>query len=398
VLQSAHAAGMRRRVVSTLSIVPRTLLAAAFASLAAAGACSSTPHAEPQPGPPPVAPPPAPPLPGIGTAAPQPAPASDGTVAVEPPPPGPSGACPADMVLVEGDYCTEVEHKCLVQWYAPQNNKDICEQFEEGSAKCVGTHVHKRYCIDKYEWPNQKGVRPEVMNTFYQAQVKCAALGRRMCTESEWSFACEGAAMKPFPYGYTRDPRKCNGDHDWDNPDMDLVAKRDAHELARLWKGVPSGSQPDCVSDFGVADMPGNADEVSAGESSKAKFSSVNTGGPWYSGVRNQCRPKVYTHAEDFYYYFLSFRCCANPDGAPNEPRTKKQIADGWKLDRVERLASFTVDEMKEKLELKKQGKCDCPPNKTVCKTMCGTLLGPNAKDGDDSTRVLHRSRQKIKP
>ena len=45
------------------------------------------------------------------------------------------------------------------------------------------------------------------------------------------------------------------------------------------------------------------------------KFDSVHTGGPWYKGVRNQCRPKVYTHDEGFYYYFLSFRCCAEADG-----------------------------------------------------------------------------------
>src|SRR5690606_16977343 len=123
------------------------------------------------------------------------------------------------MVLVEGEYCTQVEHTCLVEWYAPQNNKRVCEQFAP-EAKCIGKRVKKRYCIDKFAWPNQEGVRPEVMNNFYQAQVKCAAMGKRMCTESEWTFACEGPDMKPFPHGYTRDPRKCNGDHEWDSPNM----------------------------------------------------------------------------------------------------------------------------------------------------------------------------------
>ena len=125
--------------------------------------------------------------------------------------PGPS-ACPEGTKLVEGDYCTEVEQKCLVEWFAPQNQKRVCEQFET-STKCVGSRVPKRFCIDTYSWPNQTGVRPEMMNNFYQAQVKCAAVGKRMCTESEWTLACEGPEMKPFPYGYTRDPRKCNSDH-----------------------------------------------------------------------------------------------------------------------------------------------------------------------------------------
>ena len=32
---------------------------------------------------------------------------------------------------------------------------------------------------------------------------------------------------------------------------------------------------------------------------------------------------------------------------------------------------------MRKKLELKSQGKCSCSPTDVLCKTMCGTLLGP---------------------
>jgi hypothetical protein len=377
--------------------------------LAAATSCQTTPAvpAEPAPYQAPHAPVP-------------PAPEATAPIAIEPsvdpapiaspaPAPEPSEgptSCPDGMVLVEGDYCTEVRHTCLVEWYAKQNNKRVCEQFKPES-KCVGSKIKKRYCIDKFAWPNVEGERPEVMNQFYQAQVKCAAAGKRMCTESEWTFACEGPEAKPFPYGYTRDPKKCNGDHKWDGPDTKKIARRDARELARLWRGVPSGSQPECVSDFGVHDLPGNNDEVVSGESPKAQFASVNTGGPWYSGVRNQCRPKIYTHDEGFYYYFLGFRCCAAPDGGPNDPRTKRQIAEKWDMNRIERLAGFTVEQMKIALELKKKGECQCQGRMLgdmklrgpdyICKTMCGTLLGPNAKDGDDTTRMLHESRRKVK-
>ncbi len=373
------------------------------------------------PNPAPVSPEPVP------TAAPVPPPEEDlapiATVDVPAPAPGPvptqmanvvepqpdeagDDSCPDGMVLVEGEYCTKVQHTCLVEWYAPQNKKRVCEQFKP-EAKCIGKRIKKRYCIDKYAYPNVKGERPEVMNNFYQAQVKCAAQGKRMCTESEWTFACEGPEMKPFPHGYTRDPKKCNGDHKWDSPNMKKVGKRDAKELARLWRGVPSGSQPECVSDFGVADLPANNDEVVSGESPKAKFNSVNTGGPWYSGVRNQCRPKIYTHDEGFFYYFLGFRCCAEPDGQPSDPRTPKQIKEGWKFDRVEGYARFTTAQMEKALELKAQGKCACEGNRLgdmkikspsyTCDTMCGTLLGPGATDGNDSTRVPHNKRDQIK-
>ena len=107
----------------------------------------------------------------------------------------------------------------------------------------------------------------------------------------------------------------------------------------------------------------------------------MHTGGPWYKGVRNQCRPKVYTHDEDFYYYFLSFRCCAEADGKPTDPRTPWQRRDNWTIKKVEQRAGFTIDEMRQKLELKKQSQCNCSAQDILCKTMCGTLLGPGAVD-----------------
>ncbi|MEO7331547.1 MAG: SUMF1/EgtB/PvdO family nonheme iron enzyme [Minicystis sp.] len=365
------------------------LLALSFGSLGACSAASPEPLHPEALGATPIPTAPPPPLPaGFGDAgvdandddASAPVAATDDAGAK--PPPGPT-ACPAGMQLVDGEYCSEVEHVCKKSWFDKSNKKTVCEEFEP-TAKCVGTRTHKRYCIDTYEWPNVKGERPEVMNRFHQAEVKCAAVGKRMCGESEWTLACEGPEMKPFPYGYVRDAAKCNGDHMWDSPNMKKVAVRDASELARLWKGVRSGSQAQCISDYGVADLPANTDEVVSSEQApghRAKFDSVHSGGPWYKGVRNQCRPKIYTHDEDFYYYFLSFRCCAEPDGKPTDPRTAHQIKEGWSMKKVEGRAQFTVQQMRDVLELKKAGKCECAPSDILCKTMCGTLLGPGAKD-----------------
>ena len=312
-------------------------------------------------------------------------PAKPGNVANKSSPDVEDSACPEGMQLVEGEYCTKVEHKCLKQWHDKANDKDVCEEFEPKSV-CVGEKVKKRYCMDTYTWPNEKGARPEVMNKFHQAQIKCAAVGKRLCTETEWTLACEGPEMLPFPYGYTRDTNKCHGDVEWDSPDMKKVAQRDPDELARLWKGVRNGSQPECISPYGVADLPGNTDEVTQSESFnepdfKGKYDSIHSGGPWYKGVRNQCRPKIYTHDEGFYYYFLGFRCCAEPDDKPTEPLTAKQRKEKWKMDRVERIAGFTVAEMKDTLKKKADGKCTCSQKDIRCKTMCGTLLAPSAKD-----------------
>jgi sulfatase modifying factor 1 len=314
-------------------------------------------------------------------------------------------SCPDEMVLVEGEYCTAksndapvdefgntpgagaadmkiVERECLKEWYAPQNKKRVCEEFET-KGTCTGKMVKKRFCIDRYAWPNKKGHKPEVMNRYHQAQVKCAAVGKRMCTESEWTLSCEGPEMKPFPYGYVRDAKKCHGDEEWDGPNMTKVAQRDPAELRRLYKGKPSG-QPECVSDFGVYDLPGNTDEVVASETFESgwrgKYESTNTGGPWYKGVRNQCRPKIYTHDEGFYHYYLSFRCCAEAgDGSgqipATEPLTPHQKRKGWDMKRVEATAGISVKEMQALLEKKKTDpSCGCKTTK--CRTFCGTLHG----------------------
>lgn len=249
-------------------------------------------------------------------------------------------------MLIDGTYCTDLEVDCLEKFYAPQNHLWVCKAVKEPT-RCVGEERHVRYCIDRYEFPNKAGVRPMVMQNFYQAEVHCADRGKRVCTETEWTKACEGPDNKPFPFGYVRDPSVCNGDQPWDSPDKTKILDRDPAELERLWKGKPSGSQPGCVSDYGVWDMPGNADELASSETHfpgqpRQSFDNVTTGGPWYYGVRNMCRPKIYTHDESFAYYYLSWRCCAEADGKPTDPRAPKQIERGWTFEKVRDVATHS--------------------------------------------------------
>ena len=332
--------GVHRGRYATQQVMPRLQRRALLAWGLVTGCAPAPPAWEP----------PAPPVrPSVASATPRaatpPISTASSTAApstsVAPPPTRPS-ACPDDMVLVDGDYCESLRVDCLEQFEAPQNHLWVCLRVREPTV-CTGARRPMRYCIDRYEFPNRVGERPMVMQNFYQAQVHCANAGKRVCTESEWTKACEGPDDKPFPYGYVRDARKCNGDHPWDSPDKQLFLERDARELERLWKGVPSGSQPDCVSDYGVQDLPGNADELAASESHSGRprsdFANVTTGGPWYHGVRNMCRPKIYTHDENFAYYYLSWRCCREADGAPTNPRAPKQIERGMPWSRVVELA-----------------------------------------------------------
>src|SRR4030095_4533596 len=116
---------------------------------------------------------------------------------------------------------------------------------------------------DRYEYPNQQGVYPVVMTNWIEASDACKLEGKRLCTESEWTLACEGGDQRPYPYGATRDPEACNIDRHYRLPDLQAFSDgwRVSKEVDKLDQRVPSGSMPGCVSTFGVYDMTGNVDE-----------------------------------------------------------------------------------------------------------------------------------------
>ncbi|MDB4945605.1 MAG: Protein kinase domain protein [Labilithrix sp.] len=225
---------------------------------------------------------------------------------------GTSSACAENQVEVEGDYCPALEQKC-VRWMDPETTVPRrCSEFAPTGA-CQGKTIKKHFCIDKYEYPNKVGEKPVVMKTWYEAADACKAQGKRLCGDSEWTLACEGQERLPYPYGYERNSQACNIDKP--HPDVNEAAManpmtRDA-EVARLWQGEPSGTRESCVSPFGAMDMTGNVDEWVVNESGMPYKSGLK-GGYW-GPVRDRCRPMTTAHYENFVFYQIGFRCCAEP-------------------------------------------------------------------------------------
>jgi hypothetical protein len=225
--------------------------------------------------------------------------------------PSSSTPCAQGMVEVDGDFCPYVEQKCL-RWLDPET-KMRCAEFSPTS-ECPVHTAHKHFCIDQYEYPNMAGAKPQVMTTWNQARQVCAGEGKRLCGESEWTLACEGAERLPYPYGYARNAEACNIDKPHPDPNERLIADphtRDA-EIARLDQRDPSGANDACVSPFGAYDMTGNVDEWVVNESGHPHKSGLK-GGYW-GPVRDRCRPVTTAHDENFEFYQIGFRCCS--DGA----------------------------------------------------------------------------------
>ena len=174
------------------------------------------------------------------------------------------------------------------------------------------------FCIDRFEYPNEYGQNPMIVVTWREAEAICKKEDKRLCTENEWTFACEGEEARPYPYGYTRDDAACVIDRPWRAFTEGALQPRDSekarNELDTLWQGEPSGSRPLCRSPFGVYDMTGNVDEWTRSVSATG-YRSILKGGYW-GPVRARCRPSTRAHNEDFIAYQQSFRCCgeAGPD------------------------------------------------------------------------------------
>jgi formylglycine-generating enzyme required for sulfatase activity len=150
------------------------------------------------------------------------------------------------------------------------------------------------------------------MVSFLEADALCRGRGRRLCSESEWTFACEGEQMRPYPYGFVRDPTACTIDHFARVPNRALLGNpfTAIEEASRVYEASASGSRPRCRSSFGAMDMTGNVDEWVLNETG-APFASSLMGGFW-GHVRTRCRANTRAHDEAFRYYQIGFRCCAD--------------------------------------------------------------------------------------
>ena len=220
--------------------------------------------------------------------------------------------CPPEMVIVEGEYCTDVVQPCA-HWLDDESLPFArCSEYRSPS-RCIGTRVKMRFCIDRYEYTAPGEDLPLNYQSFKKSDALCQSLGKRLCTEGEWTFACEGEEMRPYPYGFARAP-KCNQDRDdlyEVNPHRQVLADRRERADAR----------PECVSPFGVYDMAGNMDEsvLREGKEHVEPFRNALKGG-WWMPARNRCRPATTAHDDYYKDIQVGTRCCAAPLPIQNLP------------------------------------------------------------------------------
>jgi sulfatase modifying factor 1 len=210
-----------------------------------------------------------------------------------------TATCPSEMALAEGEYCTSVRETCAEWMEPPVKGDGRCKRF--APSECSGHRVHKRFCIDKDEYTRNADTLPRTTISWSESKQTCEKIGKRLCAESEWNFACEGPAMLPYPTGLARDSKKCN---------FDQLKLLDAQQKVRDLR-VPSASLSECTSPFGVRNMVGNVDEWTHRDVTSGLNRTALKGGWWMAG-RNRCRPATTAHSEIYRDFQVGFRCCAD--------------------------------------------------------------------------------------
>ena len=222
-----------------------------------------------------------------------------------------AAACPAGMVLVEGEYCPELEQTCL-EWMDPPTSRYAhfrCKRYAK-PAVCKVPKVHRRYCIDATERVEEGTKLPRHFMSWTSSKALCESEGARLCRESEWIFACEGEEMRPYPYGWERDTTACNTDI------TEGIGK--VGHLNDLRSEV--GSHAKCASPFGVQDLAGNVEEWTQadgpGQGSKMGWKEVLKGS-WWIPSRHACRQFQVGHNDVYNGGETGTRCCK--DAPPRE-------------------------------------------------------------------------------
>ena len=180
---------------------------------------------------------------------------------------------------------------------------------------------------------SRPGVVPQAHISRDAAARACAAADKRLCSDDEWTTACQGKTPTLYPYGDEYKEGRCN-DHGT-SPLLQLFGQKPSLELygyeamndPRLNQVAGSlaktGHFRKCRNGFGLQDMVGNLHEWTADPAGTFR-------GGYYLDTRingEGCKYVTKAHAPTYHDYSTGFRCCSEPGGERHARRPPKHQA-----------------------------------------------------------------------
>jgi hypothetical protein len=224
--------------------------------------------------------------------------------------------CSPEMVLIEGlegEYCVDRFEASLVELASPHKPWP-------GNQRVFGR-------LDELSAVSRAGVKPQGYINGFQAEAMCGNAGKRLCTSSEWTLACQGPREKVYPYGNVRKANACNDRYRvFTNHPVVRLFQREAPRgtpQAQMW--LPrwmsdprlhefsdtvtlTGEKSECEGDSGTFDMVGNLHEWVSDQEGTFR------GGFFMDTYQNGegCKYVTKAHTRRYYDYSTGFRCCAD--------------------------------------------------------------------------------------
>ncbi|OGQ14494.1 MAG: hypothetical protein A2138_26980 [Deltaproteobacteria bacterium RBG_16_71_12] len=161
------------------------------------------------------------------------------------------------------------------------------------------------------------GAVPQGYTSGISAAAACAAAGKRLCSDAEWTRACRGAGDTTYPYGDARAPGVCN-DARAQHPAVEYFGT----SASWIWSELDhpcinqqentvdlTGGNAACVDDSGrFFDLMGNLHEWIDDQAG------IFRGGFYVDTVQNGpgCLYRTTAHGTAHRDYSTGFRCCAD--------------------------------------------------------------------------------------
>jgi len=212
-----------------------------------------------------------------------------------------TGGCPAGMVLVAG-FCIDRYEAMLVEIQGDNSLTPWSPYANPGATRVRALSV--------------AGVVPQGYIKQTEAAAACAEAGKRLCSNTEWLRACQGAATTTYPYGNTREDGRCN-DARTCHPVVQFFESTESWIWSELGNScinqlpdglATTGQHATCASEAGALDMMGNLHEWTSDPAGTFR------GGFYVDTMINGegCLYRTTAHSVGHWDYSTGFRCCAD--------------------------------------------------------------------------------------